>query len=405
MISERLARLRVLRGPAVAGFPGRVRTLVVVASSSRGGSSMLTELLRSSPALLHLRGEINPFLRLAGLGFPQSGTGSDALRASDLLGLDADGRRVLDEELSLDAGTLCDRPDHDEPFLLDAAWRFAVQWPSLDLDPDAFVRAASRVSRGTDFLAAMVDELGLDLAYYDVPGAPPPRHRFTHRTLIEEPPFIVPRPWRRASAAEVAAKPLVIKTPSNAYRLGFLRALFPNARIRMIHLTRNPGAAVNGLCDGWRHHGFHAHRMPTPLRIGGYTDRWWWKFDLPPGWRAFTGSTLPEVCAFQWRSAHRAILDDAARGDLDYLRVRFEDLIRSPSCRLAAVERIAGWLRVPYDRDLKRAARDGLDPVVATAPPGPGRWRKRADAILPALDAEVRAVGAELGYADESEWI
>ena len=63
----RLATLRRLRGPAVPDFSLRVRELVVVASSSRGGSSMLAETLRESSALLHLHAEINPFLRLVGV--------------------------------------------------------------------------------------------------------------------------------------------------------------------------------------------------------------------------------------------------------------------------------------------------------------------------------------------------
>jgi hypothetical protein len=414
---DRLARLRTLRGPAVTGFRNRVRTLVLVASSSRGGSSMLTELLRASPRLLHLRGEINPFLRLAGLGYPESGTGSDALRASHVDGLDAARMCVLDHELSLDAGSVCDHLDHDEPFILDTAWRFAVQWPSLDFDLDTWVGTALRVLRALRrergwpagsvpdpgaFLAALVAELPVSLAYYDVPGAASDGATPLGRTLIEEPPFIVPRPWLRVSSAEVSTKPLVIKTPSNAYRLGFLRALFPNARIRMIHLTRNPAATVNGLYDGWRYHGFHAHRMAAPLRIDGYAEPWWWKFDLPPGWESVSRSSLASVCAFQWWSAHRAILDSL--DGIDFLPVRFEDLAGTPSSRFAALERIAGWLRVPFDGDLKRAARNGLDPVVATAPPGPGRWRARTDTIMPALGPEVLSLAARLGYDDPSTW-
>lgn len=90
----------------------------------------------------------------------------------------------------------------------------------------------------------------------------------------------------------------MIKTPGNAYRLGFLRAAFPNARLRVLHLTRNPAASVNGLVDGWLHHGFHAYRLDEPLRITGYADvrpadRHWWKFDLPPSWPEYTAAPCP----------------------------------------------------------------------------------------------------------------
>ena len=62
----------------------RIREVVVVASSSRGGSSMLMELLRHSEHLLHLQAELNPFLVLAELGWPHSGSDSDRLEPSDL---------------------------------------------------------------------------------------------------------------------------------------------------------------------------------------------------------------------------------------------------------------------------------------------------------------------------------
>ena len=41
----------------------------------------------------------------------------------------------------------------------------------------------------------------------------------------------------------------MIKTPSNAYRLPFIQALFPSARIRILHLVRNPAASINGLIE------------------------------------------------------------------------------------------------------------------------------------------------------------
>src|ERR671933_617493 len=64
---KRFAELRRLRGPAPADALDRVRELVVVVSSSRGGSTLFGALLRRCPGLLHLRAEINPFFALAGL--------------------------------------------------------------------------------------------------------------------------------------------------------------------------------------------------------------------------------------------------------------------------------------------------------------------------------------------------
>jgi hypothetical protein len=53
-----LAELRRLRGADPRALAA-VREVVVVASSSRGGSSMVGELLRRAPRLLHLSAEVN----------------------------------------------------------------------------------------------------------------------------------------------------------------------------------------------------------------------------------------------------------------------------------------------------------------------------------------------------------
>src|SRR6266849_2146890 len=416
-VADRLRSLRQLRGPAMPGFTSKVRELVLIASSSRSGSSMLAEFLRRSTSLLHMRAEFNPFLRLVGLAFPLSGTGSDRLDASDWLGLPQEQRHVLEDELALDVGYPCPCLEDEEQFLRDAAWRFAVQWPDIDIDPAAWLATARTVLstlrrwRVWSWKSPDVVRFQLELLrelstkgfvaspwYYDIPGhwlrrdlqGPPPKGA-PGDVILEEPPFTLPRVWRRPEDAEVEAKALVIKTPSNAYRTGFLRALFPVARIRVIHLTRNPAASINGLFDGWCHRGFHSHRMPEPLQISGYgedcpNDRWWWKFDLPPGWQTLTHSPLLNVCAFQWNASQVAILDDLEAGQFDdYVRIRFESLIGSSECRQACLSHLSAWLQIPFDPALRRVARDGVEPVAATAPPSPRRWCRRADLIRPVI--------------------
>nr|AJF34514.1 AcmO [Streptomyces sp. JCM 9888] len=384
---------------------------------------MLAEVLRGCDRLLHLRAEINPFLRIAGLGHPHSGSGSDVLDAGDLEGLGADRRSLLDGELSLEIGNPAHRVDDEERFGLDTAWRLTVQWPRVDWQPQELAHLATRTLRqmrsdtGTPswerYRALLIAELrrrgaAVDGAFYDGAseasggGAP-------GEVLVEEPPFVSFGPWRHASAQDLCSRPLVVKTPSNAYRMAFLRALFPNARVRVIHLTRNPAASVNGLYDGWRHGGFHAHRMSEPLDIAGYTDhrpkdRHWWKFDLPPGWSEYTAAPLPQVCAFQWHSAHEWILRELSQGT-DHLRVRFEDLTGTPQVRTATFERITRWLDVPMSTSFQRAAHGDVAPVAATVKPSPGRWRSRASLITGALDERIHAMARELGYGSDGEWI
>jgi hypothetical protein len=228
--------------------------------------------------------------------------------------------------------------------------------------------------------------------------------------LIEEPPFVTIGPWHIAKA-DLAQRPLVIKTPSNAYRLPFLRRLFPNARFRLLHLVRNPAAAVNSLLDGWLYRGFHAHHMPGRLRIAGYSECGpgaecdWWKFDLPPRWQEWTGRSIEEVCAFQWRSAHQSILDFVCAERVDYLRLRYEDVVGPALERRKFLERLGEWLGFDF-ASAAGLRLQALPPIMATARPRCKRWLEKANRVLPALaDEHVQCIREQIGYGpDPSTW-
>jgi hypothetical protein len=396
---------------------------------------MLAETLRRSTDLLSLSAEMNPFLRMVGLGFPDSGSGSDRLDAGHLDRLDASVHEVLSRELARDVGYPAAVIGATE-FAAGAAWRLAVQWPELSLDPHmcidlaldvirrmqsargwgsaeipdvelVFVELLAELRRQGATVSSGLYDLGISKDTY---LSPETAGTTLGEYLLEEPPFVVPRLWRRADSAEVADKPLVIKTPSNVYRFGLLRALFPNARLRVVHLTRNPAAAINGLYDGWRSRWFHSHRMAEPLRIRGYADEFpasarWWKFDLPPGWQEYTEADLYEVCAFQWRSAHQAILAETASGDVDYLQIRFEDILSSPQRRVNTLRRLGNWLGIPFRDGYRQAAEQGVPPVMTTVEPAPGRWLSRASQIYQVLDPPVLELAGRLGYECSRTWI
>lgn len=364
-----------------------MRDLVVVASSSRGGSTYLGELLRRAPGTLHLQGETNPIVDAAE-GEP------------DVVGA------VLGVEVGRPA-TEGDGDDVEDTLV----WRLQVQWPDLDLDPDQIrswvraTRAEVPFSAGVAFHLALLRRAGLNPWYYDLPDelvrrefpdipepAGPPGE-----TVIEMPPFILTRPWVRATPQELASQPVVLTTPRNSFRLPLLRRIFPNARVRVLHLTRHPAAATNGLVDGWLHRGFFSRQVDGPLRIAGYSDRFpdwgtrWWKFDPFPGWRNWTEAPLEVVCARQWAAPHEAVLAD---GDDGRCTVRFEDLV-GPG-RRDALRRIADWMGVPAVADLAGVE---LPPLMATKPPSPHRWREREGRLLAALrDAGVTALAERLGY-------
>lgn len=403
-------------------FLDGVREVVVIVSSPRGGSSVLAEWLRGCSRLVHLPGETPPLLTLAGVDSLRL-TGSEVLGAEHAEAF----RAPLDEQFASEAGGPSSTVDEDRL----GEWlyrRLCLQWPDVRFDQEFVrdcVREAARVvplpADGSGFAALSGFQLEfiarirarhpmVDPYYYDisepeivgrfpclpVPSGPP------GTSVVEVPPFLVARSWRLADPGEVSRFPLVVKAPGCSYQIEFYRALFPNARLRVLHLTRAPGSSVHGLEVAWHHRGFFSRRLAETLRIEGYSDLYdwgahWWNFDLPPGWRAMIDEPLLGVCSFQWHSAHRAVLDSVGPGD-DVLRLRHEDLIGPPPQRLAAVRALGDWLDLP-GTDIDDLVALRVSPVSATDVPDDNRWLARRDRIEPFIGtAEVREIADALGY-------
>jgi hypothetical protein len=420
----------------------RLRHVLVVASSSRCGSSLLVQLLRHCDSLLHLRGEINPLLWVGGLSYPASGSDSDALDETNCA--DALALQALDGLLAWECGrpeTSLATPEARRDFSRDLAARLLVQWPTLSFSaehvytwvedtlrhlvsekgwPSGRFRSTSefhiaflrRVRREHPFVNPYYYDLPFDAVRSAFPEVRPPAGP-PGPVLIEEPPFVMISPWHRPSVEELAARTLVIKTPSNAYRMSLFGRLFPHARIKVLHLTRNAAASANGLYDGWLHHGFFSHRVRDRLSIQGYSNLlapWsshWWKFDLPPGWQAYRDAPLEEVCVFQWRSAHQAILDYLREHrDTETLRMRFEDVSWDATRRVRTMSRLLAWLGTTAGPGCRAAFSALPEPVMATRQPGRFRWRQRQEVLLPIVRRrEVQALMDDLGYErDPAAW-
>src|SRR5271166_436281 len=231
-----------------------------------------------------------------------------------------------------------------DAFVAQAASRLLLQWPHLDLDPQHLIDSARYwLNQNPDpryLWNSWLDSAGLNLNYYDLfnYGHPTRQTLPIHPPLLEDSPYVVQQPRQIPTGEDLRNGVVLLKTSSNAYRIPFLRALFPQAQWHWLVLTRNPAASLNGLMDAWLSPWFHSHHLGdlAELSIDGYSNlhgkgKSWWKFDLPPGWLERRREPLQNICAFQWTSAYKSIFRELGDSAEPILRVKFEDLL-GPQC-------------------------------------------------------------------------
>ncbi|MBJ7312751.1 hypothetical protein ACFOLJ_05860 [Rugamonas sp. CCM 8940] len=412
-MNQVLAAVNRLRQVDQVAWRAEVREVAVILTSSRSGSTLLKSVLAEHPRIASLDGEIEPYLVLTENGF---GHGADCDAVTAVRHVERLADHVFGD-LSL--------PCAEAP---PAAWqrrrwanRLLLQFPAFFADSvrhrrmlEALEQALAQSGpwpadpggalRQALILQAVFVQAPWRRRYYDGHAGAAGAEYFDEPYKIEEPPFVLPRHGRRPFAlADAADKLLLFKAPSDAYRIGMYEQLFPRARVRYVHLSRGYAQSVNGLMDGWLSPlGFFSHDMAragVALDIAGYSDqrpfgRRWWKFDLPPGWRALRGAPLAEVCLRQWLAAHQAILGSGVAA----LRVRFEDFMTAPAATLAGITDFLGLEAVALPVRLPLS--------MATEAPAPGRWRKREQAMLALGErAEVAAMMAALDYSmDAGDW-
>lgn len=192
--------------------------------------------------------------------------------------------------------------------------------------------------------------------------------------------------WAISALARPSGGRFLDKTPRNSLRLPYLAALFPDARF--VFVQRDGRATVSSLVVAWRERERPAYVLPVPFSIPGIPERHW-HFILPPGWRAFDGRPLEDVCAHQYVTATGAIL--AFREGLDptrFVDVRYEGLVADPAGQM---ERVHQALDVGFsDAEARRARQHVRDP-------GPGKWRtatpNEIERVLPAIEPMLERTG------------
>ena len=103
-----------------------------------------------------------------------------------------------------------------------------------------------------------------------------------------------------APAAGVTVR-LLEKTPRNALRLPFLRAVFPDALF--LYLWREPEESLASLIEGWQSGRFVTY--PELPQWSGLP----WSYLLVPGWREMSGRPIHDIVAAQWRITQERLLE------------------------------------------------------------------------------------------------
>lgn len=190
-------------------------------------------------------------------------------------------------------------------------------------------------------------------------------------------------------------KRLIDKTPRNALRVGFIDALFPDARY--VYLVRDGRDNINSLINAWRTPRYRTYRLPEPHSIPG-VDPAWWKFTLYPGWRADAEGPVEVVCAQQWKwsydSAGAALPEVGPR----VTTVRYEDLAADP---VTTTRALCSFLEIPFEAPVEEKAGEARSkPVNVVTPPEAGKWRREnpgeIERILPLIAPTMEKLGYEV---------
>lgn len=164
------------------------------------------------------------------------------------------------------------------------------------------------------------------------------------------------------------------KTPKNALRIPFFKAIFHDAKF--IFLQREARANISAIIEAWR-----SGRFVTYRDLTGWMGLPW-SMLLIPGWRELNGAELADIATRQWRDTNETIMQDlAALPKDDWCSVRYEDVLADPAATLA---RLCAFAGVPFGEGLRALAKGPLKLSRYTlTPPGPEKWRKNEAAMTP----------------------
>lgn len=124
---------------------------------------------------------------------------------------------------------------------------------------------------------------------------------------------------------------IVDKNNQNGLSIPYLYTLFPDAHF--VFIKRSPGDNIESLIKGWgkaSEFGTWSDDLPEEVAIdnGEYQN---WCFFLAKGWRNYCRSSIENVCAFQYESMNRAILNARKQiPEKQWHEVSYEALLANP---------------------------------------------------------------------------
>ncbi len=190
----------------------------------------------------------------------------------------------------------------------------------------------------------------------------------------------------------------VDKNNQNGLCVGYLRTLFPDACF--VYVKRGPGDNLNSLIEGWgkpEEFATWSDAVPVAVDIEGRYRKWC--FFLAEGWREYLSRPIEDVCAFQYRSINRAILDERANiAPEQWIEIFYEDFLRDP---VENFRRVFGACGLRFDAHLEQHCASVLGrPYNAFSEIRLDKWkdspnRARIERALP----QVEGVASDMGYA------
>jgi len=376
----------------------KISDVIVVLCASRSGSSLIFNALTSTGQVAAPGGEHEPWLTISENKFP--------FQNSDALNGKITNKPLLLKLLRSDL-LVRDRRLDTTDAIIPLRNRLVLRGQS---DTDGFPELMAGITRRGDVLRPEWNQVMQDVGKLAIKPMPIKIKEFGDNALglpLENPPLIDQPLAHIATGEELKNLPILFKSPSDAYRLGFYEELFPNATINYIHLTRGFIQTTNGLMDGWQKNDVDFISNPVglvvPLNIEDYsiTDmtRAYWCFDLFEDWKSYSDKTLLEVCAQQWIAAHSSIVENFAPNS----QLKFENFYTNPREFYRQLSELTG---------IDTAGYDWTESVMSTEPPSHRRWLKRATLfrnIRKYLPSEVMQRASELqdhlGYTDdETTW-